>query len=83
MPKVGLGEDPATGSAALAYGVFLAATGRVGEGTTSYVVTQGVEMGRPSTMTCSVTVSGGAVVSTTVSGSVVPIATGEIRRPPV
>lgn len=82
VPEAGVPEDPGTGSAALAYGVFLAATGRVGEGTSSYVVTQGVEMGRPSTLSCTVTVRGGAAVSTTVSGSVVPIATGELRRPP-
>ncbi len=78
---VGIAEDPATGSAALALGVYLAAVELVGEGTTSYVVTQGVEMGRPSELRCTVTVTGGAVTSTTVSGSVVPVAKGEIRRP--
>ena len=81
VPGVGIPEDPATGAAALAYGVFLAATGRVGEGVTPYVVTQGVEMGRPSTLSCTVTVEGGTAVSTTVSGAVVPVASGEVRRP--
>ena len=40
-----------------------------------------VEMGRPSTLTCRVTVEGGAAVRTTVSGSAVPVAKGEIRVP--
>jgi trans-2,3-dihydro-3-hydroxyanthranilate isomerase len=77
----GIVEDPATGSAALGFGVFLAASGLVDDGEHDYVVTQGVEMGRPSTLACRVTVEGGAAVRTTVSGSAVPVARGEIRVP--
>jgi trans-2,3-dihydro-3-hydroxyanthranilate isomerase len=77
----GIVEDPATGSAALGFGVFLAASGLVDDGEHDYVVSQGVEMGRPSTLTCRVTVEGGAAVRTTVSGSAVPVARGEIRVP--
>jgi trans-2,3-dihydro-3-hydroxyanthranilate isomerase len=77
-----VGEDPATGSAALGLGVWLAAAGRIaGDGETSYVVTQGVEMGRPSHLACVVRCEGGAVVETRVTGTVVPIADGTIRRP--
>lgn len=82
VPEVGVPEDAATGSAALAYGVFLAATGRVGEGRTDFVVTQGVEMGRPSELRCTVTVEGGQAVRTTVEGDVVPVASGELHPPP-
>jgi len=78
---VGIAEDPATGAAAVGLGVYLAAAGLVGEGEHRYVVTQGVEMGRPSTLTCAVTVSAGAAVGVTVSGTAVPIARGEIRIP--
>lgn len=78
---VGVSEDPATGSAALGFGVYLRAAGLLGEGTHSYVVQQGYEMGRPSTLSCTVTVTDGAVTTTTVSGTVVPIARGEIRVP--
>jgi trans-2,3-dihydro-3-hydroxyanthranilate isomerase len=78
---VGVIEDPATGSAALGLGVYLAAEGLIGDGTHDYVVEQGYEMGRPSTLTCRVEVSGGQVVTTTVSGSVVPVSRGEIRVP--
>ena len=78
---IGVPEDPATGSAALGLGVFLAASGLVGDGETSYDVVQGVEMGRPSQLACTVTVEAGKVVRTTVSGSVVPVAEGTIRVP--
>jgi trans-2,3-dihydro-3-hydroxyanthranilate isomerase len=77
----GIVEDPATGSAAHGFGVFLAASGLVGDGVHDYVVSQGVEMGRPSTLTCRVHVEGGAAVKTTVSGTAVPVARGEIRVP--
>jgi trans-2,3-dihydro-3-hydroxyanthranilate isomerase len=79
---VGVHEDPATGSAALGLGVYLAASGLLGDGEHDYVVEQGYEMGRRSTLRCTVSVEAGAAVSTTVSGSVVPIARGEIRVPP-
>lgn len=77
----GITEDPATGSAALGLGVYLNAAGLLGEGAHGYVVEQGYEMGRPSTLTCTVTVAGGVVTSTTVAGTVVPIARGSIRIP--
>jgi trans-2,3-dihydro-3-hydroxyanthranilate isomerase len=38
-------------------------------------------MGRPSVLSCTVTASGGSVVSATVRGSVLPIASGRIRVP--
>jgi trans-2,3-dihydro-3-hydroxyanthranilate isomerase len=76
------GEDPATGSAALGTGVWLVASGLVApEGTSSYTVRQGEAMGRPSVLSCTVTASGGSVVSATVRGSVLPIASGRIRVP--
>ena len=78
---VGVMEDPATGSAALGLGVFLAASGLVADGIHDYVVEQGYEMGRPSTLSCRVEVQDGHVVTTTVCGSVVPVARGEIRVP--
>jgi trans-2,3-dihydro-3-hydroxyanthranilate isomerase len=78
----GMFEDPATGSAALGLGVWLASCGHVAaEGETSYVVHQGLEIGRPSRLDCVVTCEGGVAVGTRVTGSVVPIAEGHIRRP--
>jgi trans-2,3-dihydro-3-hydroxyanthranilate isomerase len=76
-------EDPATGSAALGMGVWLVASGLLpGDGESEYVVEQGHEMGRPSTLECLVTARDGVVVSATVTGHVVPIAHGEIAVPP-
>jgi trans-2,3-dihydro-3-hydroxyanthranilate isomerase len=76
------GEDPATGSAALGAGVWLVAAGLLApEGTSSYVVSQGEAMGRPSVLSCTVTASGGRAVAATVRGAVVPIARGRIRVP--
>lgn len=82
-PGVGVPEDPATGSAALGLGVWLVAAGLLpGEGTSGYTIRQGVELHRPSTLDCTVTATGGAATVATVSGHVVPIATGTIAVPP-
>jgi trans-2,3-dihydro-3-hydroxyanthranilate isomerase len=78
---VGVAEDPATGSAALGLGAYLAASGLLPDGEHGYVVQQGVEMGRPSTLRCTVTVENGLAARTTVSGGTVPVAKGEIRVP--
>ena len=78
----GVDEDPATGSAALALGAWLVASGAVpADGTTAYDVAQGVELGRPSRLRCTVSAAAGAAVSCTVSGDVVPVASGWVRRP--
>ena len=74
-------EDPATGSAALGFGVWLAASGLVPDGTTGYRISQGAEVGRPATLHGSVTHTAGAVESVTVRGTVHPVATGEITPP--
>jgi trans-2,3-dihydro-3-hydroxyanthranilate isomerase len=74
-------EDPATGSAALGLGAYLAASGLVPDGTTDYRIQQGAEIGRPSTLYGTVTASGGTVSEVRVRGDVVPIAIGEITPP--
>jgi trans-2,3-dihydro-3-hydroxyanthranilate isomerase len=79
---VGVIEDPATGSAALGLGVWLAASGRVAaDGPTAYRVEQGLEIARPSRMDCVVQCVGGRAVDLSVTGSVVPVAEGRIRVP--
>ncbi|MBO4208930.1 PhzF family phenazine biosynthesis protein [Micromonospora echinofusca] len=83
VPGEGVSEDPATGSAALGLGVWLVASGLLpGDGRSEYLVRQGVEINRPSELTCSVTVRDGAVLGATVAGAVVPVARGEIAVPP-
>ncbi len=79
----GVSEDPATGSAALGFGVWLVAAGLLpDDAESSYVVRQGAEMHRPSTLDCVVSAVDGYVVRVTVTGSVVHIALGEITIPP-
>jgi trans-2,3-dihydro-3-hydroxyanthranilate isomerase len=79
---VGVPEDPATGSAASAFGAWLAASGYVrGDGETAYVVTQGAEIGRPSRLEGTVVTNDGVAVECRVAGAVVPVATGTIRCP--
>ncbi|MER7275644.1 PhzF family phenazine biosynthesis protein [Dactylosporangium sp. NPDC000244] len=83
VPEVGVPEDPATGSAALGLGVWLVTSGLVaGDGLSRYEIAQGLEMHRPSALHCTVTARAGAAVSATVSGHVVPIASGEMIVPP-
>jgi trans-2,3-dihydro-3-hydroxyanthranilate isomerase len=74
-------EDPATGSAALGFGVYLATSGLVPDGTTGYRIAQGAEIGRPSTLFGSVTHTAGTITAVTVRGTVIPIATGELTPP--
>ncbi|CCH86644.1 Putative phenazine biosynthesis protein PhzF [Modestobacter italicus] len=74
-------EDPATGSAALGTGIWLAAEGLAGEGVTDYRLAQGAAVGRPSELAGRVTVADGAVVAVSVAGAVRPIATGTVRVP--
>jgi trans-2,3-dihydro-3-hydroxyanthranilate isomerase len=48
---IGVSEDPATGSAALALGVWLVGCGLLpADGAASFTVRQGLDMGRPSTL---------------------------------
>jgi trans-2,3-dihydro-3-hydroxyanthranilate isomerase len=78
----GVPEDPATGSAGIALGVHLVVGGLVpADGETSYDVFQGVEMGRPSRLRCTVVARAGVPVEGRVTGSTVPVARGEIRVP--
>lgn len=79
----GLGweEDPATGSAALGTGVWLAAEGLVADGTTGYRLHQGAAVRRPSVLEGTVTVEAGRAVSATVAGDVHPVARGTIAVP--
>ena len=79
---MGVPEDPATGSAALGYGVWLVASGLLpGDGESAYTLRQGLEIGRPSALECTVRAEDGRAVRATVAGRVVPVGSGEIRIP--
>ena len=82
LPGYGVAEDAASGSAALGLGAWLVHGGLLpADGTSGYVVRQGAEIGRPSTLECTVAVARGVVSAVTVGGRVAPVATGRIARP--
>jgi trans-2,3-dihydro-3-hydroxyanthranilate isomerase len=75
----GVGEDPATGSAAVALGVHLVDQGLIsGDGVHSYEIAQGAEIDRPSSLHGEVVVEHGAAVSVSVSGAAVKVAEGTL-----
>jgi trans-2,3-dihydro-3-hydroxyanthranilate isomerase len=82
-PDVGVVEDPATGSAAVALAVFLVDRGLLApDGESTFVVDQGREMGRPSRLEVSVLAASGAATRTSVRGGVAAVARGELLTLP-
>jgi trans-2,3-dihydro-3-hydroxyanthranilate isomerase len=78
-PDVGVVEDPATGSAAVALAVHLVDRGVLApDGQTGFDVAQGAELGRPSTLMVLVQADGGRAVRTSVYGNVAAVARGEL-----
>jgi trans-2,3-dihydro-3-hydroxyanthranilate isomerase len=75
-PTLGIEEDPATGSAAVAMAGVLAARRREAEGTFTYRIEQGVAMGRPSKLEAIAEKSAGRVVRVKVGGPSVIFAEG-------
>jgi trans-2,3-dihydro-3-hydroxyanthranilate isomerase len=81
VPGQGIAEDPATGSANAAFAGFLAARSPERDGTLTWTVRQGVEMGRPSTIEIEADKSAGAITAVRVAGSAVFMMTGSITLP--
>jgi trans-2,3-dihydro-3-hydroxyanthranilate isomerase len=80
-PGLGLGEDPATGGAAAAFGGYLAARCEKRDGLLKWLVHQGVEMGRPSRLEVETDVVGGEVRAVRVGGASVLVASGTLVVP--
>jgi trans-2,3-dihydro-3-hydroxyanthranilate isomerase len=80
---IGSPEDPATGSAALALGVRLVHRGDFGDGVHTFTIEQGVDMGRPSSLTVTCDVSAGEVQRVRVTGGAALVAEGRIAVPAV
>ncbi len=74
-PLDGIPEDPATGSAAAALAAWL---GRLDGASNSFVIAQGVDMRRPSTINAAVEVIEGQPVGVTIAGSAVKIMEGRL-----
>jgi len=77
-PSVGVMEDPATGSAAAAFAGYLAWRSKAGDGTLTWTVEQGVEMGRPSVLRLQADISGGVVQAVRVGGTSVRMGQGTL-----
>jgi trans-2,3-dihydro-3-hydroxyanthranilate isomerase len=78
-PKTGISEDPATGSAAASFAGVLMQFEPLGDGTHSFVIEQGYEMGRPSEIDLQVVIENGAMVSGEIGGGAVLVSEGEIE----
>jgi trans-2,3-dihydro-3-hydroxyanthranilate isomerase len=79
-PLDGVGEDAATGSAAGPLACHLARHGLVPWGE-QIEISQGAEIGRPSTLYARAAGTDGAIESVEVGGSAVTVARGEFRLP--
>jgi trans-2,3-dihydro-3-hydroxyanthranilate isomerase len=79
-PADGVPEDPATGSAAGPLAVHLARHGRIAFGE-EIEISQGAEVGRPSTLFARADGSAERVERVEVGGSAVTVARGEFRLP--
>ncbi len=79
-PAAGVPEDPATGSAAGPLALHLARHGRIDFGD-EIEISQGAEIGRPSTLFARVDGSAEQVEKVEVGGSAVIVARGEFRLP--
>jgi trans-2,3-dihydro-3-hydroxyanthranilate isomerase len=80
-PALGIEEDPATGSAAVALAGVLAARLPAAEGIFTWRIDQGIAMGRPSKLEASAEKRGGRVVRVKVGGATVLSAEGEMNVP--
>ena len=78
-PDLGIGEDPATGSAVAAFAGAIAEFEGLEDGAHRFVIEQGYEMGRPSQIRLEMDVVGGALVEARIGGSAVVISEGVLR----
>ena len=77
-PATGIVEDPATGSAAAALPGQLFASAGLSDREHHWTIGQGYEMGRPSRIELSATVTGGQITAVTVGGQAVIMSSGHI-----
>jgi trans-2,3-dihydro-3-hydroxyanthranilate isomerase len=75
-PGLGIGEDPATGSACAALAGFLALRAETRNGTLRWTVDQGVEMGRPCRLDLEVDLKNGRLSAIRVGGESVLVSSG-------
>lgn len=77
-PRLGVPEDPATGSAAAAFAGLVARFGGLADGEHEVLVEQGYEMGRPSLIRLLLTLRGGQLVAGAIGGDAVVVTEGAL-----
>ena len=77
-PWLGIIEDPATGSAAAALAGWLVEHEKPSDGTRTWTIRQGVEMGRPSRVLLEADVAGGAITAVRVGGAAIMVSEGAL-----
>ena len=77
-PGLGVAEDPATGSAAVALAGYLMQQVRLADGDHHFVIEQGAEMGRPSTLYLDCNISDGQLTDIELSGYAVSVTRGQL-----
>ena len=80
-PGLGIAEDPATGSAATVLGGYLGDRLALTDGTMTWTVVQGIEMGRPSQLMVTVEKTDGQVTAIRVGGASVLLCEGTMHVP--
>ncbi len=78
-PDFGIAEDPATGSAAVAFAGVVHRFDALPDGTHKRVIEQGYEMGRPSAIALTIEVEQGKLATVRIGGHAVRVAEGRIE----
>jgi trans-2,3-dihydro-3-hydroxyanthranilate isomerase len=78
-PDFGVAEDPATGSAAVAFAGVVHRFDALPDGLHKRVIEQGYEMGRPSLITLSLEIAGGKLGAVRIGGHAVRVAEGRVE----
>lgn len=78
-PVMGMGEDPATGSAAAAFAGVAATVERPEDGLHQLIIEQGFEMGRPSLLALDLEIRAGILIRAALGGSAVRISEGVLH----
>ncbi len=78
-PAMGIPEDPATGSAVAGFAAQIMACDTPEDGDHTFIIDQGIEMGRPSRITLGMVVENGELKSATISGNAVIVSEGHLN----
>ena len=77
-PHLGIGEDPATGSAAAAFSAVVRRFDRPADGEHQLIIEQGFEMGRPSRIELEIIIEKGKLTGGRIGGEAVIVGRGEL-----